>query len=262
MCALTLPLARLLGMHSTSEVASCMIQQSALAGQAFSMAVPWSPFAMALTSARRKALLNNPAFSTQLGCSALAAQLQLKLIAPLMSMHHLPSGSPALPAFLSIVQPSAIPEAHICLRWCSPRRARSTWTTTPCWQSGASTSGPTPHWCTSARSTWCATPRTLQTNTDVFSKTCYTEEPHEAGLSQAPCALLNWCGCCPLVEPDVLALILIACQVRGQGCYLYDADGNEYLDCVNNVAHVGHCHPKVWHLLRGTTQCRTLVFMQ
>ncbi len=38
--------------------------------------------------------------------------------------------------------------------------------------------------------------------------------------------------------------------VRGRGQYLYDAEGNQYLDCCNNVAHVGHCHPKVqsgWH---------------
>ncbi|KAJ9533261.1 hypothetical protein QJQ45_018384 [Haematococcus lacustris] len=33
--------------------------------------------------------------------------------------------------------------------------------------------------------------------------------------------------------------------VRGRGCYLYDAEGQEYLDCVNNVAHCGHAHPKV-----------------
>lgn len=33
--------------------------------------------------------------------------------------------------------------------------------------------------------------------------------------------------------------------VRGRGAYLYDADGREYLDLVNNVAHVGHCHPRV-----------------
>jgi 4-aminobutyrate aminotransferase-like enzyme len=33
--------------------------------------------------------------------------------------------------------------------------------------------------------------------------------------------------------------------VRGRGAYLYDADGRQYLDCVNNVAHVGHCHPRV-----------------
>lgn len=33
--------------------------------------------------------------------------------------------------------------------------------------------------------------------------------------------------------------------VRGQGVWLWDADGNRYLDCYNNVPHVGHCHPKV-----------------
>ena len=33
--------------------------------------------------------------------------------------------------------------------------------------------------------------------------------------------------------------------VRGEGAYLYDVDGRRYLDCVNNVAHVGHCHPRV-----------------
>lgn len=33
--------------------------------------------------------------------------------------------------------------------------------------------------------------------------------------------------------------------IRGFGQYLYDNRGNAYLDCVNNVCHVGHCHPKV-----------------
>lgn len=33
--------------------------------------------------------------------------------------------------------------------------------------------------------------------------------------------------------------------VRAEGCHMYDADGMQYLDCVNNVAHVGHCNPKV-----------------
>lgn len=33
--------------------------------------------------------------------------------------------------------------------------------------------------------------------------------------------------------------------VRGEGVWLYDAAGRRYLDCYNNVAHVGHCHPKV-----------------
>jgi len=33
--------------------------------------------------------------------------------------------------------------------------------------------------------------------------------------------------------------------VRGRGQYLYDESGREYLDLVNNVCHVGHCHPRV-----------------
>ena len=30
----------------------------------------------------------------------------------------------------------------------------------------------------------------------------------------------------------------------GQGQYLYDTNGERYLDCVNNVCHIGHCHPR------------------
>jgi 4-aminobutyrate aminotransferase-like enzyme len=33
--------------------------------------------------------------------------------------------------------------------------------------------------------------------------------------------------------------------VRGDGVWLYDADGKRYLDAYNNVASVGHCHPRV-----------------
>jgi 4-aminobutyrate aminotransferase-like enzyme len=33
--------------------------------------------------------------------------------------------------------------------------------------------------------------------------------------------------------------------VRGEGVWLYDADGKKYLDMYNNVPHVGHCHPQV-----------------
>jgi 4-aminobutyrate aminotransferase-like enzyme len=33
--------------------------------------------------------------------------------------------------------------------------------------------------------------------------------------------------------------------VRGEGVWLWDADGRKYLDAYNNVPHVGHCHPKV-----------------
>ena len=34
-------------------------------------------------------------------------------------------------------------------------------------------------------------------------------------------------------------------MVRGSGAYLYDETGRAYLDLVNNVCHVGHCHPSV-----------------
>ena len=33
--------------------------------------------------------------------------------------------------------------------------------------------------------------------------------------------------------------------VRGEGVYLYDENARPYLDCVNNVCHLGHCHPAV-----------------
>jgi 4-aminobutyrate aminotransferase-like enzyme/Ser/Thr protein kinase RdoA (MazF antagonist) len=33
--------------------------------------------------------------------------------------------------------------------------------------------------------------------------------------------------------------------IRGWRQHLYDAGGRRYLDCVNNVAHVGHAHPRV-----------------
>jgi 4-aminobutyrate aminotransferase-like enzyme len=44
--------------------------------------------------------------------------------------------------------------------------------------------------------------------------------------------------------------------VRGEGVWLYDAQGRAYLDVYNNVPHVGHCHPKVVEALCG--QARTL----
>jgi 4-aminobutyrate aminotransferase-like enzyme len=33
--------------------------------------------------------------------------------------------------------------------------------------------------------------------------------------------------------------------VKGEGVWLWDASGRKYLDCYNNVPHVGHCHPRV-----------------
>jgi len=34
-------------------------------------------------------------------------------------------------------------------------------------------------------------------------------------------------------------------MVRGKGPYLYDNTGRAFLDCVNNITHVGHCNPHV-----------------
>jgi 4-aminobutyrate aminotransferase-like enzyme len=44
--------------------------------------------------------------------------------------------------------------------------------------------------------------------------------------------------------------------VRGEGVWVWDADGNKYLDCYNNVPHVGHCHPHVVEAI--TKQAATL----
>jgi 4-aminobutyrate aminotransferase-like enzyme/Ser/Thr protein kinase RdoA (MazF antagonist) len=38
--------------------------------------------------------------------------------------------------------------------------------------------------------------------------------------------------------------------VRGRGSKLYDVAGQPYLDCVNNVAHVGHAHPRLTEVAR------------
>ncbi len=68
-------------------------------------------------------------------------------------------------------------------------------------------------------------------------------------------------GASTLLEPDAEALIarrekvlgpayrLFYAEpvhlVRGEGVYLFDPDGNAYLDVYNNVAALGHCHPAV-----------------
>jgi 4-aminobutyrate aminotransferase-like enzyme len=44
--------------------------------------------------------------------------------------------------------------------------------------------------------------------------------------------------------------------VRGEGAYLFDESGRRYVDLVNNVCHVGHCHPRV--VEAGRRQMATL----
>ena len=46
--------------------------------------------------------------------------------------------------------------------------------------------------------------------------------------------------------------------VRGQGVWLFDADGNRLLDAYNNVPVVGHCHPRVTEaVVRQTRKLNT-----
>lgn len=49
-----------------------------------------------------------------------------------------------------------------------------------------------------------------------------------------------------LLGPDVPTFYRTPVHiVRGEGVWLWDEAGRRYLDCYNNVAHVGHCHPHV-----------------
>ena len=45
-------------------------------------------------------------------------------------------------------------------------------------------------------------------------------------------------------------------MARGAGQYMYDYTGRRYLDAVNNVPHVGHCHPRV---VAAQTQAATVL---
>lgn len=38
--------------------------------------------------------------------------------------------------------------------------------------------------------------------------------------------------------------------VKGEGVWLWDSEGRKYLDCYNNVPHVGHCNPRVVEAIR------------
>lgn len=42
--------------------------------------------------------------------------------------------------------------------------------------------------------------------------------------------------------------------VRGEGVWLYDAQGRKYLDVYNNVPNLGHCHPRVVEALHRQAQ--------
>jgi 4-aminobutyrate aminotransferase-like enzyme/Ser/Thr protein kinase RdoA (MazF antagonist) len=73
-----------------------------------------------------------------------------------------------------------------------------------------------------------------------------SDSPDEAGLPPAPRVeqLLEQRGrhLAPSLSLAYEAPLLIT---RGRGTYLFEPSGRAYLDCVNNVCHVGHSHPRV-----------------
>lgn len=69
-------------------------------------------------------------------------------------------------------------------------------------------------------------------------------ESYGNGAKIAPEALLS--RRCGILNPALsISYQRPLSIVRGRGSYLYDHQGRRYLDCVNNIAHVGHCHPHV-----------------
>ncbi len=44
--------------------------------------------------------------------------------------------------------------------------------------------------------------------------------------------------------------------VRGEGAHLFDQTGRAHLDCVNNITHIGHCHP---HLVQAINKQAALL---
>lgn len=80
----------------------------------------------------------------------------------------------------------------------------------------------------------------------AFSKNSKVVKPHSNLLSRR----LARVGSQYLFYSDPITI------VRGEGAWLFDNNKRRYLDCYNNVASVGHCHPKVVKAL--TSQAATL----
>ena len=71
-----------------------------------------------------------------------------------------------------------------------------------------------------------------------------TRKQHRCGRcgTSAPSEFL-FCGACGFNLSVAYSRPLKI--IRGEGQYLFDEGGRRYLDLVNNVCHVGHCHPHV-----------------
>ena len=53
-------------------------------------------------------------------------------------------------------------------------------------------------------------------------------------------------SCCPILSISFRKPMKM---VRGEGVWLIADDGRAYLDCFNNVAHLGHAHPEIVEVL-------------
>lgn len=67
------------------------------------------------------------------------------------------------------------------------------------------------------------------------------EKPESLSFKQTLKMRKNYLGKSCKLHYEVAPLKM----VRSSKQYMYDDSGNEYLDCINNVSHVGHCHPHV-----------------
>ncbi len=111
----------------------------------------------------------------------------------------------------------------------------------------------------SAKPAWEALAKLTATNpedaTQIISSMCPSRLSSQTGASQngerlAPQAIIqkrerNLSKALSLSYENPLHI------VRGLGQFLYDENGTAYLDCVNNVCHVGHSHPRVVAALAG-----------
>ena len=68
-------------------------------------------------------------------------------------------------------------------------------------------------------------------------ESCGADEPRDGDLLARRASML--CGSLSIAHGAPLHM------VRGRGTTLFDAGARPYLDGVNNVPHVGHCHPRV-----------------
>lgn len=83
-----------------------------------------------------------------------------------------------------------------------------------------------------------AQPKVFLQNRSFFNSNCRMEQLSRTTTIQMRKKLIG--SACPIWFRDEPLKI-----IRAEGQYMYDEEGNQYLDCINNVCHVGHSHPDV-----------------